>query len=343
MSGDINVPVIRSLQVGRGLAALAVTAHHAALSTNAFVGVLPDALMKVFDLGAFGVDFFFVLSGFIIMHTHSHELGRPDRIKGYLFKRLTRIYPVYWPIGLSLVGLYLMLPNLSASGGREFSLMSSLLLLPSGFQPALSVAWTLVHELIFYGFFVLWFISIRYFSWGLVIWATLILAAHINDMSTGWISYPLGLLNFEFMLGILAALVYRRGYLAHYGSVLTFWGFLTTCVALLLLYYGMPDGETRLILAAGVSLLVLGLAIVEQKSSINYPEMMLALGNASYSIYLVHNPILSVTQRLAGSFVENWLLAWIFGTAIALMFGFIYHLMFERPILRYFRSAKFSA
>ena len=62
--------LINSLQVFRGIAALAVVAHHAALSTDAFVQSLPGGWLRVFDLGAFGVDFFFVLSGFIIMHAH---------------------------------------------------------------------------------------------------------------------------------------------------------------------------------------------------------------------------------------------------------------------------------
>lgn len=96
------------------------------------------------------MDFFFVLSGFIIMHAHLHEGGRPGAIGGYVFKRLTRIFPAYWPVGLALLGLYAALPALSASGGREFSVLSSVLLLPADRPPALSVAWTLVHELMFY-------------------------------------------------------------------------------------------------------------------------------------------------------------------------------------------------
>jgi len=72
--------LIDSLQVFRGLAALAVVAHHAAVSTDAFVQPIPAALMAAFDLGALGVDFFFVLSGFIIMHAHRHEAGRTDRV-----------------------------------------------------------------------------------------------------------------------------------------------------------------------------------------------------------------------------------------------------------------------
>ena len=212
--------VIHSLQVGRGVAAVAVVAHHAAVSTDAFVGTVPAAWLRAFDLGAYGVDFFFVLSGFIIMHAHLHEGGRPGAIGGYVFKRLTRIFPAYWPVGLAVLVLYAALPGLSASGGREFSVLSSVLLLPADRPPALSVAWTLVHELMFYGVFMLWFVSRRAFWGGVAVWTVAIALSYAAGGATGWLRYPLGLLNVEFMLGVLAAVAYRRGLLTQRAGML---------------------------------------------------------------------------------------------------------------------------
>ena len=212
--------VIRSLQVFRGIAALAVVAHHSAVSTDAFVGTVPAPWLRAFDLGAYGVDFFFVLSGFIIMHAHMHEGGRPGAIRGYIFKRLTRVFPAYWPVGLAVLVLYAALPNLSASGGREFSALSSLLLLPADRPPALSVAWTLVHELMFYGLFMLWFVSRRVFWLGLLVWVGAIVATQVAGGATGWLRYPLSGLNIEFMLGVLAAVAYRSGRLRQHAGML---------------------------------------------------------------------------------------------------------------------------
>lgn len=147
---------IQNLQVFRGFAALAVVAHHAALSTEAFVGALPAWVAPFFGAGLLGVDFFFVLSGFIIMYAHMEDERTPAKVKRYVFKRLTRIYPAYLPVGIGLILLYAAMPGFSAAGGeREYSLASSLLLIPADGPPALSVAWTLVHELMFYAVFLL--------------------------------------------------------------------------------------------------------------------------------------------------------------------------------------------
>lgn len=50
--------ILQSLQVFRGFAAGAVVLHHASVSTDAFVSRVPDIVLRGFDLGALGVDFF---------------------------------------------------------------------------------------------------------------------------------------------------------------------------------------------------------------------------------------------------------------------------------------------
>lgn len=339
----VSKDVINILQAGRGMAALAVVAHHAALSTDAFVGMVPAYWMRAFDLGAYGVDFFFVLSGFIIMHAHLHEAGRPGAIGGYVFKRLTRIFPAYWPVALALLGLYAALPALSASDGREFSVLSSMLLVPADRPPALSVAWTLVHELLFYAVFLLWFVSRRAFWGGLVVWAAAIAMTNAGGVAAGWLRYPLGVLNLEFMLGVMAAVTYHRGLLAQQTGMLIAGGGLLACAVLVALYTGLVGGEVRLVLALGLGLLMLGLAMREQQQSIAWPSLLMVLGNASYSIYLVHNPLLSVSQRLAGQLELTWSLGLLFGIFMSLLFGYLYYLSVERPVLRFIRTNKRSA
>ena len=317
------------------MAALAVVAHHAALSTDAFVQSMPEGWQRLFDLGALGVDFFFVLSGFIIMHAHRGEVGNPAATRMYLAKRLARIFPAYWPIGLSLLGLYVALPGFSASGGREFSVLSSVLLLPTELPPALSVAWSLVHELLFYAVFMLWFISRQYFWYGLVLWATGILAVHFFGETSGWLRYPMSLLNLEFMLGVLAASLYGRASLRFSAGMIVAGGLLTG--AMLLLLYVESSAGHRLWMALGLAVMMFGIARWEKNRTIAWPLVLMALGNASYSLYLVHNPLLSITQRMAGRFDMGWPLALLLGVLLAVICGYLYFLWVERPALQFFQ------
>lgn len=66
--------VISVLQAGRAIAALAVVFHHAAAYAEENLEPLPAALGALAGRGYLGVDFFFVLSGFIIYRTN---LGKP--------------------------------------------------------------------------------------------------------------------------------------------------------------------------------------------------------------------------------------------------------------------------
>ena len=341
-SGSANAKrPIQSLQVFRGLAALAVVAHHTVLSTEAFIGKVPDLLARVLNLGYLGVDFFFVLSGFIIMFAHMGDESTLSSVGRYSFKRLVRVFPAYLPISIALIVLYAWLPGLSASADRGYSLLSSLLLLPADGPPALSVAWTLVHELMFYTVFLLFFISRRWLAAGLLTWAALILLSQQIWSPTGWFRYPLSVLNIEFMLGVLAAGVVKtwvsRSRLAHGWGWVPVSGFLVVCLGLVMIS-GELSTYPRLVFAFGLALIIVGSAMREQSSQLYWPGWLLMMGNASYSIYLVHNPLLSVTQRLASRLGLAWGGGMLFGVVCSVLAGYVYYLVVERPALRFFQN-----
>lgn len=322
----------------RGLAALAVVAHHAAVSTEAFVGTMPDWASTMFGYGLLGVDFFFVLSGFIIMYAHMDDGRNTASVQRYAFKRLARIYPAYLPVGLGLIALYAALPGLSAAGGgREYSLISSLLLVPADDPPALSVAWTLVHELMFYGVFLLFFISRRWLLGGLVAWALVILWVNQWSEPMGWLRYPLSLLNIEFMFGVGAAWLVRS---KAFSGCSTAAGLLGSAMAFSSLWLMTPDKNMyfRLSLAVGLAFLIVSFATREQVAALRWPACLLSLGNASFSIYLIHNPLLSITQRVAGQLGLAWPVAMALAMALSVLAGWIYYQIIERPALRFFQN-----
>jgi len=65
--------MISLLQVFRGIAAMLVVYHHANQEVIELYG--DNALRSLFDFGDAGVQFFFVLSGFIIYYVHRRDIG----------------------------------------------------------------------------------------------------------------------------------------------------------------------------------------------------------------------------------------------------------------------------
>lgn len=107
---------LESLQVGRGVAAFMVLLFH----SQVFMRVVhPESgFARMFGFGRTGVDFFFVLSGFLMVYVHRRDFGAPSRLGVYAYKRLTRIYPVYWVLCAVLVPLVLLAPIGDAESGE---------------------------------------------------------------------------------------------------------------------------------------------------------------------------------------------------------------------------------
>lgn len=114
--------MINSLQAGRYFASIAVVLHHANQSVSAFVGARPAILQMTLHYGYLGVNFFFVLSGFII-HYSMNML--PRTALEFAYDRSTRIMLPYWPVGIGLALAYTLYPELSGSD-RNWSWLSTL-------------------------------------------------------------------------------------------------------------------------------------------------------------------------------------------------------------------------
>lgn len=85
----------------RGIAALGVLFFHL---MEAFS--LGNPLEQIFNHGYLAVDFFFLLSGFVIAHTYDSRWGKMNR-KEFLLRRLARLHPMaVWGMCLGLVAFY---------------------------------------------------------------------------------------------------------------------------------------------------------------------------------------------------------------------------------------------
>ena len=91
---------IHSLTPLRGMAALWVVLFHIDVSLfyRDLGALLPRTSTGIFSQGYLWVDFFFLLSGFIIAHVYGARLqaeNKPAAIKEYLWARFARIYPLH--------------------------------------------------------------------------------------------------------------------------------------------------------------------------------------------------------------------------------------------------------
>lgn len=323
-----------SLQAGRAVAALAVVAHHAASGTLAFVGPLPSAIAGPASFGWVGVDFFFVLSGFIIFYSanaSSHSTGAASR---FFPHRLVRVYAPYLPVSLTLILAYGLMPSLSGSN-RDWNLLTSLTLLPLPYPPALSIAWTLQHEMLFYCIFAVSFYRGRLFL-ALAAWAAAILLSATTGIGAdGPFHLILAPQNFDFMLGIAAAILAPRS------SVLRSWICALVMMAAFAAWWATgPDANpSTVLLGVGMAALIVLLVRLEIAGRLRVPPWLVMIGAASYSIYLVHSPVLSVTQRVFGhlGFRNDACLALALGAGISIAAGIAYHFAIEKQVIRILR------
>lgn len=95
----------------------------------------------------------------------------------------------------------------------------------------------------------------------------------------------------------------------------------------------LPDPH-RAVLGVALAPVVLGLAMAENRFRIKIPKIWMLIGAASYSIYLIHNPLQSLVARvLQGE--GNWFLTFTACCVASVSAGIVYHLIYERPMLRF--------
>jgi exopolysaccharide production protein ExoZ len=289
---------IAVLQAGRALAALAVVALHAAASAQQHGGpALPQWIAAPVSFGGLGVDFFFVLSGFVM-----HYIGfAPVRFATSRFKR---VFLPYWPIGLAVALAYTLFPGVSA-GSREWLWLPTLTLLPLG-EPALIVAWTLQYEIVFY---FVYGVS-RFLGHPILGVAALAAVSPFIGIDT---------VTVEFLFGVLACEAVKRG--------LKVWPLFIPAFALFCFF---PTANELFGLA--MAFLIGGLVQAEQAGKLRVSKSLAFLGDASYSIYLVHNPVCAIAARL----VPNFAVLFVIGTVASV----IYHLAVEKMLLGHYRRFK---
>lgn len=328
------------LQIYRGIAALLVVIHHTYASFAHFNNFDIPALAFIAKIGKLGVDFFFILSGFIITYTTFKYRGDRKYFKKYAFNRIIRVYVPYLPISIAMLVLYYSFPSISGSD-RSMSLLTSLTLLPHG-NPALSVAWTLVFEMFFYFVFSINFFSKKAWFYFLVVWVLAIITAAVVRVNLGnpIMKLLFSLYNLEFIIGVLIAYLIKYNFKVKYNYLLL--ASVSSLVTFLVIKYlniEIFPFFQNLIFALSASLFVF-LGVLYWNKRISTRNLFMLMGNSSYSLYLLHNPIQSILVRLFPKSDSQFLIFAEFLLVVIIIgiISYIYYLIFEKKIIALIKS-----
>ena len=319
-----------------------VVVYHAtrSLSLRQYLGHIPFG--NAFGFGHAGVDFFFVLSGFIITHAHAADVGRPDRLYRYLWRRITRIYPIYWLV----TGLEVFRASLSGDAANRLALphiISSILLLPDRAEPLVGVAWTLRFEMLFYLVFALPIINRRFSAPLITVALLLVIVGTVAGPVPPWAAMLVSPFNVEFLIGIAVAIwVARRPV---YGpaafAVVGVLSFLVSGALEVLGVIPLNGLVGRLLYGGASGAILVGLVGVERSGDLHPGRAGIMLGNASYCLYLIHLSIIPPTIRLFAYFglltvLPSGLVVGVL-VALSLVAAVALHLKIEAPMMVFIR------
>ena len=305
-----------------------------------------NILPKIFDYGMFGVDLFFVISGFIMVYVSHGKFQNFYEGLLFIYHRFTRIYPAYWFYTIIVLVIYLIKPTLvNSSQGNQVDILASFLLYPSHVLPMVMVGWTLIHEVYFYLVFTLflWFVPEKHIIKILILWGVLIIIFHsILNINSSFLNIIVHPLTLEFIFGaVLGKLFLNNIKLQFKTSLLLFLGLFSLLVSLYVFSinnYEEPQGWMRVLIFGTTALILVAISIYLEKNNKQYPKFLIKIGDASYSIYLSHILTLSAIGHLWKFFSSDTILDNIIMLPILLactvFVGLLSYFYIEKPLLR---------
>jgi exopolysaccharide production protein ExoZ len=341
MSGKLG-----NLQALRGAACLYVVLYHVG-GWEKLVTYAPKPFFRVFTYSGFaGVDLFFVISGFILTWINWDHLGRPRRLPAHLFKRAWRVYPVMGLAWVIMVGCFLGITDRTL-GQLAAELPQALLLLPppdGGTYLVLPHAWTLAYEVMFYAVFAVafvaprgWFVPLACAWAGACTWYAVAGPAGAQPLPADYALRPFVL---EFLAGCGVAVLIKAGVLggARAAVAVGLAWFLagTVLEAVKLTGATTSAGQRVLLFGPPSALLVYGLVAREQVTGRTLPGWLRKTGDASYSIYLFHYPVLFAVTFLTlhwGHRTKPHLVWAVLTVGGGIAAGFLAHHLAEKPLL----------
>jgi len=292
--------------------------------------------------GSFGVDIFFVISGFIMLY-----ISKPHHTPGdFIVNRARRVVPLYWFFTLLMAVIFLILPSVFDKAELTVqSLTQSLLFIPhfsnahpGEIWPIVAPGWSLNYEMYFYALFALSLYAAQKYRLAVisVIIVIIFILANLLDNSGPFGKFFSDDIVFEFIFGMLLAYGWQRGFKL---SSAMGWVSLIAGFALLITHsqgWGLASLNTPPIIINGIPATM----VVAGALFIQLPENKLGvlLGDASYALYLSHIFVLGLLRKLLPPFLgTDQLAAFLFvglSLIICLVVSVPVHLFVDNWLLR---------
>ena len=340
-----------NVQILRAFAALFVVVFHCGLEMERIAEA--TVRVRLFDhvRWSLGVSLFFTISGFIMVVTCYRSFGKPGEAWKFMKRRLLRIAPIYWLLTCAMLAVTVVAPSLiRVPIDDPFAFPLSLLFWPFArpdgeIRPLVTPGWTLNLEVYFYVVFAAGLLLDRWKGLALVIFAILGVCAVRGGGMVGAIPLTFWgdpiVLGFVFGMGVGA--LYMNGFRLS-GTPALMLIVLGTGLSFNSIYQTMPEDMlvARLALSLPATLVLAGASFGPQ---VDAGKMvwrgLIIIGDASYSLYLVHEfflrPLRLGWMRFIGDALP--LSAFLFaGIALSIAAGLVCYYCIERPMDRWLRS-----
>lgn len=334
--------LIHTLTGLRAFAALWVFARHFFAAGHYAVGFGTNIdlgpLIHIVVLGGWGVDVFFVISGFVMLHVYGDRFAAGirwvDAVRFYLL-RLGRMYPLHVAI-IAVMAIGYALGTLPWDGREPDAagLIVNLLLVQSwGFYDVIvwnRPSWSISLEWFAYLLFPLFVIVLGpirrsrslLFAIALTFVVYYLARYGIGDFARGNLG-PGALMRvtFGFLLGFFAYGLYRQRFLEWVSWDAVCLATIGVFVAMML--WNGAGHDMRFALNLPVGLLVFSVACSNRYAARIFDNRVaLYLGEISYSIYMVHFPLLRfLTHNYSDAFAavvakDDQLLLWLLALGV---------------------------
>lgn len=328
-----------SVQYARAVAALLVVVAH----LSGFSAFQP---VTTAHFGSFGVDIFFVISGFIMWETSKNQ-----RPRDFMHRRIARIAPPYWFYTTLLVLLALFVPRMAPNIELSWkAVLGSYLFIPYTdhrgiMNPILLQGWTLNFEMYFYVIFAASLFLANRPARFIAVAGVFIASAVIGlavDKSWAILSQILSPVLMEFVLGMVVSIARQRWKINPRGSLLIIVG---AIACLILADLQQPSADLRFFFfGVPAALFLFGLLGTETYLAPRRLGFLVAAGDASYSLYLAHPFVLSavhiavngpVRNRLGIEGIPLGLLFAALAVFLSLIFSYSSFIFLEKPAGRF--------